>query len=89
MHSAAVLRLTGLFDRPMAKSCLQALRAEPAIAGLTDALVKLTPQQWNIAVKRLSEVELRSAILLVRRKNFEGWVTTTSTSWPPLIRLAR
>jgi hypothetical protein len=54
----AVLWLTGLFDRPMAKSCLQALRAEPSIPGLTDALVKLTPQQWNIAVKRLSEVEL-------------------------------
>ena len=56
----AVLRLTGLFDRPMAKSCLQALRAEPSIPGLTDTLVKLTPQQWNIAVKRLSEVELLS-----------------------------
>ena len=56
----AVLRLTGLFDRPMAKPCLQALRAEPSIPGLTDALVTLTPQQWNIAVKRLSEVELLS-----------------------------
>lgn len=56
----AVLRLTGLFDRPMAKPCLQALRAEPAIPGLTDALVTLTPQQWNIAAKRLSEVELLS-----------------------------
>ena len=56
----AVLRLTGLFDRPMATGCLQALRAEPAIAGLTDALVMLKPQQWNIAVKRLSAVELLS-----------------------------
>jgi hypothetical protein len=56
----AVLRLTGLFDRPMAKPCLQALRAEPAIPGLTDALVTLTPQQWNIAVTRLSKVELLS-----------------------------
>lgn len=56
----AMLRLTGLFDRPMAKRCLQALRAEPAIPGLTDALVTLTEQQWNIAVKRLSEVELLS-----------------------------
>ena len=56
----AVLRLTGLFDRPMLKSCLQALRAEPSIPGLTEVLVKLTPQQWNIAVKRLSEVDLLS-----------------------------
>ncbi len=56
----AVLRLTGLFDRPMAKGCLQALRAEPAIPGLTDALVTLTEPQWNIAVTRLSKVELLS-----------------------------
>ncbi|MFO1459656.1 MAG: hypothetical protein U1G08_09600 [Verrucomicrobiota bacterium] len=56
----AVLRLTGLFDRPMSKSCLQALRSEPLIPGLTENLVKLTQQQWNIAVKRLSEVELLS-----------------------------
>lgn len=56
----AVLRLTGLFDRPMARRCLQALRAEPAIPGLTDALVTLTQQQWNIAVTRLREVELLS-----------------------------
>lgn len=56
----AVLRLTGLFDRPMAKTCLQALRAAPAIPGLTEALVTLSPQQWNIAVKRLSEVDLLS-----------------------------
>lgn len=58
----AVLRLTGLFDRPMDKGCLRALRAEPVIAGLTDALVKLTSQQWNIAVRRLSEVELLSVV---------------------------
>jgi tetratricopeptide (TPR) repeat protein len=56
----ALLRLTGLFDRPMAKACLQALRAEPAIPGLTDALVALTPQQWNMAVTRLSKVDLLS-----------------------------
>ena len=54
----ALLRLTGLFDRPMSRDCLQALRAEPAIPGLTDALVKLKEPQWNIALKRLSEVDL-------------------------------
>lgn len=59
----AVLRLTGLFDRPMAKACLHALRAEPAIPGLTDALVPLTPQQWNMAVTRLSKVDLLSVSL--------------------------
>ena len=54
----ALLRLTGLFDRPMSRECLEVLRAEPAIAGLTDALVKLDDRQWNIALKRLGEVDL-------------------------------
>jgi len=54
----ALLRLTGLFDRPMSRDCLQALRAEPAIPGLTDSLVKLKDPQWNIALNRLGEVDL-------------------------------
>jgi hypothetical protein len=54
----ALLRLTGLFDRPMSRDCLQALRALPAIPGLTDALVRLKDTQWNIALKRLVEVDL-------------------------------
>jgi hypothetical protein len=54
----ALLRLTGLFDRPISRECLQALRAEPAIAGLTDALVKLKDTQWNVSEKRLGEIDL-------------------------------
>jgi hypothetical protein len=54
----ALLRLTGLFDRPMSRDCLQALRAEPAIPGLTDTLVTLKDPQWNVALKRLGEVDL-------------------------------
>jgi hypothetical protein len=54
----ALLRLTGLFDRPMPHDCLQALRTEPAIPGLTDTLVTLTDRQWNIAVKRLGDIDL-------------------------------
>ena len=54
----ALLRLTGLFDRPMSRDCLHTLRAAPAIPGLTDTLVKLKDPQWNIALKRLSEVDL-------------------------------
>jgi hypothetical protein len=54
----AILRLTGLFDRPISRDCLQALRAEPAILNLTDSLVKLRDAQWNIAVKRLSDLDL-------------------------------
>jgi hypothetical protein len=54
----ALLRVTGLFDRPIARDCLQALRAEPVISGLTDTLVKLKDTQWNIAVQRLREIDL-------------------------------
>jgi tetratricopeptide (TPR) repeat protein len=54
----AILRLTGLFDRPTSRDCLQALRGEPAIPGLTDTLVKLKETQWNVALKRLSDVDL-------------------------------
>ncbi len=54
----AILRLTGLFDRPMSNGCLGALRAEPAIAGLTDALVGVKETKWNVAIKRLAEVDL-------------------------------
>jgi tetratricopeptide (TPR) repeat protein len=56
----ALLRLTGLFDRPIPAGCLQALRAEPAIAGLTNALVGLKDTQWNIAVTRLVDIDLLS-----------------------------
>ncbi len=54
----ALLRLTGLFDRPMSRDSLKALRAMPPIPGLTDALVELKDTQWNIALTRLSEVDL-------------------------------
>jgi hypothetical protein len=54
----ALLRLTGLFDRPVTRDCLQALRAAPAIAGLTESLVALKEPQWNIALKRLADVDL-------------------------------
>jgi len=54
----AILRLTGLFDRPISRHCLHALRAEPAIPGLTDTLVRLRDPQWNIALRRLGKVDL-------------------------------
>ncbi len=51
----AVLRLLGLFDRPADKGCIEALRKEPAVSGLTEPLVGLADQQWNLAVSRLAE----------------------------------
>ncbi|MBI1381810.1 MAG: hypothetical protein GC161_12070 [Planctomycetaceae bacterium] len=70
----AVLRLTGLFDRPMAKGCMQALREwempsllqrllsarARQVARTFGSLATMSDEAWNIAVKRLSEVELLS-----------------------------
>jgi len=39
----AIMRMVGLFDRPASGDCLDALRAPPAIGGLTDAIIDLKP----------------------------------------------
>ena len=56
----AILHCVGLFDRPASGDCLMALRAEPIIVGLTDALVDLSEDQWRRAVARLREARLLS-----------------------------
>jgi hypothetical protein len=54
----ATLRLLGLFDRPAPRGCLEALRAEPTIPGLTDALAGGSITAWTIALARLREISL-------------------------------
>jgi hypothetical protein len=54
----AVLRVMGLFDRPTDPGCIAALRREPAIAGLTDALVGLDRQAWRALLSSLEEARL-------------------------------
>jgi NACHT domain len=54
----AILRLLGLFDRPASATCLQALRAGPAIPGLTEALAGIRENDWKIAIARLGEIKL-------------------------------
>jgi hypothetical protein len=54
----ALLHCVGLFDRPASGDCLKALRAKPAIRGLTDGLVGLSNEQWRRAVERLRDVRL-------------------------------
>ena len=56
----AIMHMVGLFDRPATADCLKALRKKPAIAGLTDAIVGLSEDEWNRAVARLREVRLLS-----------------------------
>jgi hypothetical protein len=57
-RALAVLRLLGLFDRPADAGCLKALRRKPAIHGLTEALINLSDEQWNITIKRLEQCGL-------------------------------
>lgn len=54
----AILRLLGLFDRPASKSCFDALRERPVIAGLTAALVNLQQRELAAATHRLEEIQL-------------------------------
>ena len=54
----AIMHMVGLFDRPASGDCLAALRAAPAIAGLTDPIVGVDEGAWQRAVGRLREVRL-------------------------------
>ena len=49
-RALAMLRLTGLFDRPASAGCLAALWERPAIAGLTEPLVISSEEQRNIVL---------------------------------------
>ena len=57
-RALAMLRLTGLFDRPADAGCLAALWRAPAIKGLTEALVDLSEAQRNVALQRLEDAKL-------------------------------
>jgi tetratricopeptide (TPR) repeat protein len=57
-RALAVLRLLGLFDRPLTSDCLGALLQAPAIPELTEPLVDLTQAQRNLAFKRLEDARL-------------------------------
>jgi tetratricopeptide (TPR) repeat protein len=54
----AIMHIIGLFDRPASGDCLNALRSEPVIEGLTDLIVKLRESEWQRAITRLREVRL-------------------------------
>ncbi len=52
------LRLMGFFDRPADEGCLRALRAKPAIPGLTDLLAGLPDADWPRLLARLEGLRL-------------------------------
>ncbi|MCY2987366.1 MAG: toll/interleukin-1 receptor domain-containing protein [Planctomycetota bacterium] len=58
--SVAVLRLLGLFDRPVRSDLLDELRADPVIPGLTESLVSLPDDDWLATLDQLQQLSLIS-----------------------------
>ena len=54
----SVLRMLGLFDRPADEKTLGALLKPPAIPGLTEFLVDLSPTEWRTILARLRRARL-------------------------------
>jgi tetratricopeptide (TPR) repeat protein len=53
-----ILRMMGLFDRPVKGGAIEALRAKPAIKGLTSELEGLSHEDWHYAVDNLRTARL-------------------------------
>jgi tetratricopeptide (TPR) repeat protein len=56
----AILRLLGLFDRPAEAASIAALRAAPALLGLTETLQGLSEVKWQQALSKLRRLNLLS-----------------------------
>ncbi len=56
-----ILYIMGLFDRPVEIGAVEALKADPAVPGVTERLQHITEEDWNNALGNL-----RSAQLLAR-----------------------
>jgi hypothetical protein len=54
----SVLRMLGLFDRPVDEKALGALLKSPAIPGLTESLTDLSPTEWRTILARLRRARL-------------------------------
>jgi serine/threonine protein kinase/predicted ATPase len=54
----SVLRMLGLFDRPADEKVLGALLKPPAIRGLTESLVDLSPTEWRTILASLRRARL-------------------------------
>jgi len=54
----AVLRILGLFNRPADGAAVAALRAAPAIPGLTGKLQHLSQRDWRLALAKLRRARL-------------------------------
>jgi serine/threonine protein kinase len=54
----SVLRMLGLFDRPAEEKAIAALLKPPAIPGLTESLMNLSPTAWRAILARLRRARL-------------------------------
>jgi hypothetical protein len=54
----AILRMLGLFDRPVDERTLGALLKSPAIPGLTESLTDLLPSEWQSILAKLRRARL-------------------------------
>jgi hypothetical protein len=54
----AVLRMLGLFDRPADEKVIGAIVKSPAIPGLTESLVELSPTEWRMILAKLRRARL-------------------------------
>ena len=54
----SVLRMLGLFDRPVDEKALGALLRSPAIPGLTESLIDLNPTEWQTVLAKLRRARL-------------------------------
>jgi predicted ATPase len=57
----SILRILGLFDRPVPEKALGALLKAPAISGLTESLTDLSPTEWRTLLARLRRARLLAA----------------------------
>jgi tetratricopeptide (TPR) repeat protein len=55
---AEILRIMGLFDRPAEIAAIDAVRTEPAIAGLTEYLQGIKETEWNKLLEELRDCKL-------------------------------
>jgi len=76
----ALLSLLGLFDRPATADCLEALRRSPAIPALTEPLVDLAGDDWELTLSALRD----SMLLTVNRDESTGELISLDAH--PLLR---
>ena len=71
----SLLRMLGLFDRPVDEKALGALLNPPAIPGLTESVTDLSPTEWRTILARLR----RARLLAGEDPHHRGYLDTHPT----------